>query len=323
MPGLPIAWADGGMVDRRMTQSSPSSPARDQSLTGLLAALGAFLIWGLVAPAYFKLLDGTGPLEIVAHRVVWTVLLVGGFVLASRPMGAIVAAVGTWRRLGIFVVTTLLVSSNWTIFIYAVGSGQLVQSSLGYYINPLVNVVLGVLFLGERLTRQQMAAVGIAAGGVLYLVLSYGVVPWLALSLALTFGFYALVRKKAAIDPIIGLVVETALLVPLALGYLVWLGAGNSFFHGGIGHGLLLMVSGPMTAVPLILFMVAASRLKLSTVGLLQYIGPTGQLLLGVLVYGEAFTSAHAVAFACIWVALCVYSASAFTALRARRAAAE
>lgn len=290
----------------------------DQSV-GLLSGLGAFLAWGLVAPVYFKMLGGTGAVEIVAHRVVWTVILVGGVVLATQPMARVVTAVGSWKRLGIFVVTTLLVSSNWTLFIYAIGSGQMVQSSLGYYINPLVNVVLGVVFLGERLSRQQIVAVLIATAGVGYLVLSYGVVPWLALALALTFGFYALVRKKAAIDPLIGLLVETALLVPPAVVYLLWLGAQGSFLTHGIGHDLLLMLSGPMTAVPLILFMMAASRLKLSTVGLLQYIGPTGQLLLGVLVYGEHFGSAHAVAFACIWLALMVYSADAFVALRSRR----
>lgn len=299
-----------------------SAPAGETSTaTAFAAALGSFLIWGLVNPVYFKLLGGIGPVEIVAHRVVWTVVLVGAFVLAMRGPMAVVRGVGSWRRLGIFVVTTLLVTVNWTVFIWAIGHNQLVQSSLGYYINPLINVLLGVLFLGERLNRNQLVAVAIAALGVGVLVLSYGVVPWVALSLAISFGFYALIRKKAVIDPVIGLLVETLLLVPAALAYLLWMGWSGSFGHD-VNTSLLLALAGPATAVPLVLFMIGAARLKLSTVGLLQYVGPTGQLLLGVLVYGEAFTSAHAIAFACIWVALMVFSADAFTTHRAAKAAA-
>ncbi len=289
------------------------------ALTGLLSASGAFLLWGLVAPVYFKLLSSVGPLEIVAHRVVWTVLLVGIVVMATQGPAAVFRAVGSWRRLGVLTVTTALVSANWLIFIYATISGQMLQTSLGYYINPLISVLLGVVFLHERLSRQQLVAVAVAGAGVLSLVLWYGTMPWIALGLALTFGFYALVRKKAAIEPITGLVVETSLLVPLALGYLLWLGADGAFFSGGAGPALLLVLSGPVTAIPLVLFMVGAARLKLSTIGLLQYISPTGQLLLGVLAYGEAFTPAHAVAFGCIWVALALYSHDAFTAHRAAR----
>ena len=301
-----------------------ASPDRhNPALTGLLSATGAFLLWGLVAPVYFKSLTDVGAVEIVAHRVVWTVLLVGIFVLVSKGPAAAVRAVGTWRRLGILAVTTALISVNWVIFIYATISGQMLQSSLGYYINPLVNVLLGVVFLHERLSRQQLMAVFIAGAGVLSLVLWYGVMPWIALGLALTFGIYALVRKKVAIDPIIGLLVETALLLPLALGWLLWLGADGAFLTHGIGTGFLLVLAGPVTAVPLVLFMVGAARLKLSTIGLLQYIGPTGQLILGVLVYGETFTPAHAVAFGCIWLALVLYSHEAITTHRAAvRAAA-
>ncbi|HYG91508.1 MAG TPA: EamA family transporter [Azospirillum sp.] len=288
------------------TLGNAFSDRQNPALTGLAAALGAFLLWGLVAPVYFKALTGVGPVEIVAHRVVWTVLLVGALVLATRGPAAILCAVGSWRRLGIFAVTTALVSANWVIFIYAILSNQILQSSLGYYINPLVNVLLGVVFLHERLSRQQVTAVLIAAAGVLSLVVWYGVIrsaddhfqcpptvkpgrsmpkaliervirtkpsgavrmmPWIALSLAVTFGVYALVRKKAAIDPIIGLLVETALLVPPAVGYLLWLGADGAFMTRGIGQDLLLVLSGPMTAVPLMLFMVGAARLKLSPSG--------------------------------------------------------
>ncbi|MGQ9369851.1 EamA family transporter RarD [Azospirillum sp. ST 5-10] len=301
---------------------SPSPAFPSPSAVGLAAVAGAFLIWGLLAPVYFKLVSDVGAVEIVAHRVVWTVVLMSAVVLTLKTPTEIARAVGTWRRLGIFVVTTALVTANWTIFIYAIIAGKLVQASLGYYINPLVNVVLGVAFLGERLSRRQLAAVLIAAGGVLSLVVSYGAMPWIALSLALTFGFYALVRKKAAIDPLVGLLVETALLVPFAAAYLLWLGGDGAFAtRGDPGHDLLLALSGPVTAVPLILFMVGAARLKLATVGLMQYIAPTGQLMLGVLVYGERFTAAHAVAFGCIWVALALYSGDAIAGHRAGRRA--
>lgn len=293
-----------------MVQTPPPAKAPTSTTAAFVAALASYLIWGLVNPVFFKLLGNVGAVEIVAHRVIWTVVLVGVGVLVTRGPAAVVAAVGNWRRLGILLVTTLLVSVNWTVFIWAVVNSRLVEASLGYFINPLVNVLLGVLFLQERLSRGRMLAVAIAAAGVGSLVVSYGAVPWVALSLALSFGFYALVRKKAAIDPVIGLLVETALLLPVALGYLLWLGGGGTFGHEW-GDSILLVLAGPMTAVPLVLFMIGASRLTMTTLGLLQYVGPTGQLLLGVLVYGEAFTQSHAITFACIWVALAVFTADA------------
>lgn len=298
-----------------------SPTARDATLVGLLSALGAFLTWGLLAPVYFKLLGAVGPMEIVAHRVVWTVLMVGAVVLATRGPAAVVRAVGTWPRLAIFTATTALISGNWLVYIYSIVSNQLVQSSLGYYINPLVNVVLGVVFLHERLSRRQMLSVLIATAGVGSLVVSHGTLPWIALSLALSFGVYGLVRKKAAIDPMIGLLVETTLLLPAAAAYLFWLGTGGAFLTQGVGQALMLALSGPVTAVPLVLFAMAAARLKLSTIGLLQYVAPTGQLLLGVLVYGERFTTAHAIAFGCIWTALTLYSLDAIGTHRANRRA--
>ncbi|CAO3399829.1 EamA family transporter RarD [Azospirillum sp. 11R-A] len=304
-----------------MAQTPPPAQAPTSTTAAFVAALASYLIWGLVNPVFFKSLGDVGAVEIVAHRVVWTVVLVGVGVLATRGPAAVVAAVGNWRRLGILVVTTLLVTVNWTVFIWAVVNSRLVEASLGYFINPLVNVLLGVLFLNERLSRGRILAVAIAAAGVGSLVVSYGAVPWVALSLALSFGFYALVRKKAAIDPVIGLLVETALLLPAALGYLLWLGSDGAFGHGW-GESTLLVLAGPMTAVPLVLFMIGASKLTMTTLGLLQYVGPTGQLLLGVLVYGEAFTHSHAITFACIWVALAVFTADAVHSHRATTRAA-
>lgn len=297
-----------------MTQTRPSSPAA-ADLTGLLAAAGAFLIWGAVTPAFFKVLSHVEPVEIVAHRVLWTVVLMIPVVAAVQGLGTALRAVASWRRLGIFVVTTSLVTLNWGFFIWAILNARLVEASLGYYINPLVNVVLGVVFLGERLTRRQGMAVAMASLGVVSMVVSYGSLPWLSLVLAFTFGFYGLVRKKARVDPLAGLLVETALMLPFALLYLIALG-GGAFVSGGLDTDALLVMAGPVTAVPLVLFMIGAQRLKYSTIGILQYIGPTGQLLLGVFVYGESFSTGHAVAFGCIWLALVLFSADAWSTHR-------
>ncbi|WP_244433951.1 EamA family transporter RarD [Azospirillum sp. B506] len=179
-----------------MVQTLPPAKAPTSTTAAFVAALSSYLIWGLVNPVFFKSLGDVGAVEIVAHRVVWTVVLVGSIVLATRGPAAVVMAVGSWRRLGILVVTTLLVTVNWTVFIWAVVNSRLVEASLGYFINPLINVLLGVLFLNERLSRGRMLAVAIATAGVGSLVASYGAVPWIALSLALSFGFYALVRRK-------------------------------------------------------------------------------------------------------------------------------
>ncbi|PWC32636.1 EamA family transporter RarD [Azospirillum sp. TSO35-2] len=301
-----------------MAQTPSAGKAPTSTPAAFAAALASFLIWGLVNPVFFKSLGSVGAVEIVAHRVVWTVVLVGAGLLATRGPMAVVTAIGSWRRLGVFLVTTLLITINWTVFIWAVVNSRLVEASMGYFINPLINVLLGVLFLKERLSRGQMVAVGIATAGVASLVANYGAVPWVALSLALSFGFYALVRKKAAVDPVIGLLVETALLLPAALVYLLWLGGSGAFGHAW-GESALLVMAGPMTAVPLVLFMIGAARLTLTTIGLLQYVGPTGQLLLGVLVYGEAFTNTHLITFACIWAALAVFTADAVNTHRSAR----
>lgn len=308
-----------------MTSATATSP-RSPQVAGFIAALGAFLVWGVVNPLYFKAVSFVDPVEIMAHRIVWTVVLLGGIVLVTQGFGAIVRAVGSWRRLGILAVTTVLITINWSVFIYAVVNNQLVASSLGYYINPLLNVVLGVAFLGERLSRRQSAAVALAAVGVLSLIVLHGSLPWISLILPLSFGLYGLIRKKATIDPVIGLLVETALIFPVCLGYLLWLGSDGIFATDGLGTDLLLMLSGPITGVPMVLFVYSAQRLNLSTVGLLQYIGPTGQLLMGVLLFGESFTTGHAIAFACIWVALVLYSADTLSLHRAdqrRRRVAE
>src|SRR5690349_8526617 len=289
----------------RQATAAPRRMGIDPTVSGVLYALGAFLTWG-IAPLFFKALQPATPPEILSHRVVWSLLLMIGIVLVMRDPRAVIDAVSTRRRIGTYCVTTALVTTNWLIFIWSVNFNHIVEASLGYYINPLINVILGVLFLNERLNRNQTIAVGLATLAVLSLVVNLGTLPWVSLTLAVTFGFYALIRKKAGIDPLIGLLIETALLTPFALVYLLWLGAAGTgnFTLAAPGAAGLLAISGVVTALPLILFNFGAQRLKLSTIGLMQYLSPTIQLAIGVLLFGEVFTGAHAIAFGLIWAAL-------------------
>ena len=290
--------------------------ARETAI-GVAAALAAFLWWGL-SPLYFKAIQHVPVVEILAHRVLWTCVLMVPVTLAVGRWGEAMALLRRPRRLGVYAVTTLLVSVNWTLFIYAVLVGRVLEVSLGYFINPLVNVLFGLLFLGERLSRLQGLAVALAALGVAVLVAAYGQFPWIALSLAVTFALYTLVRKKNAIDPQVGLLVETALLLPLALAAVVWLGAaGLGHFGAGWTDSALLIAAGVVTGLPLVLVMHGAKRLTLSTVGLMQYVAPSLQFLLAVLVFREAFTTAHAVTFALIWIGLALFSGDGW--LRYRR----
>jgi chloramphenicol-sensitive protein RarD len=276
---------------------------------GLAPALAAYISWG-VFPLYFKALHRVPPLEILAHRVVWSTVFLAGLVLAGGRGGEWRHAFRSARRLGIYALSTAFVTCNWLLYIWGVTTGRVLEASLGYFIGPIVNVLLGVVFLGERLRPRQLAAVGLAAAGVLVLVLRAGTVPWLALGLAVSFSSYGLVRKKAAIDPVVGLLVETSLLAPLGAALI----AARAF--SGTGHlgarpldTVLLLAAGVLTAVPLIWFARGVRQLRLSTMGLLQYIAPTLQFLLAVLLFGERFTPAHAAAFGCIWAALILYTA--------------
>lgn len=283
-------------------------PDTRQQRIGLLYGLAAYLAWGLL-PLYFRALHGVPPLEILAHRVVWSVLLLAGLVTALRRWPEVIRPLATGRGRLTLLATTTLITVNWGVYIWAVHAGRVLEASLGYFVNPLVNVLLGVLFLGEALTRRQLWAVGLAGLGVAALVLSAGALPWVALVLAVSFGFYGLLRKRARVDAVAGLFSETALLAPLALGLLVVL------WRDGTGHlgaaprtTWLLVAAGLVTALPLIWFAVGVQRLRLSTIGLLQYLAPTMQFAIAVFVFGEAFTAAHAVAFACIWSSLALYT---------------
>ncbi len=288
-------------------------PKKREGLVGLAFAVAAFAAWGL-APIYFKALKSVDPVQVVAHRVIWSVLLLVVLVHFTGKWGAIRAAWANPKNRRILALTAALISGNWCLFIWATNNGQLLQSSLGYFINPLLNVLLGVVFLGEILNRLQKLAVAIAAVGVLNLLVAHGTFPWVALGLALSFGLYGLFRKKVPVDSTVGLFLETALMAPFALTYLAWVGwtGGLAFGQGDTRIDLLLVSSGVITAVPLLWFVAGARRLKLATVGLVQYLSPTGQFLLAVLLYGETFTRAHAVTFGLIWMSLAVYSLSSF-----------
>jgi chloramphenicol-sensitive protein RarD len=288
---------------------------------GLLMAATAYVLWGLF-PLYFKLLAGVPPLEILMHRMLWSLLFLGA-VLASRRQWRWL--VDTLRRplvLAGFAVSALMLAGNWFLYIWSINHGRIIDASLGYFITPLVNVLFGYAFLGERLRRMQWAAVTLAALGVVWLALQSGHPPWIGLTLAATFGTYGLLRKTAALGALEGLSLETLLLSPLALGYLGWLiwSAQNTFAGAPESTRWLLAAAGPITAIPLLMFAAGARRIPLATLGLLQYIGPSLQLLLGVWLYHEQFGAARLAGFAVVWSALLVYSADAlWQGWRARR----
>lgn len=319
------------MTDRRRTSSAPSadpSPGdaatdsrppssdsgrlRGQARAGVFYGLAAYLWWGFV-PIYFKAVAHVPAPEVLAHRVIWAFMLLA---ILMRLRGKWRAAPRVLRDRGTMVTlcaTTILIALNWFVFIWAVSNDKVLQASLGYFINPLVNVLLGFLFLRERLTGWQKISVILAATGVIYLAFQGEEVPTVALVLAGSFGLYGLLRKTANVDAILGLGVETAMLLPLAIGYLVYLNTTDQCQFGAVSWrtDVLLASGGIITAVPLLWFTNAARRLRLATLGFLQYIAPSGQFLLAVGLYGEVFTQAHAISFACIWAALAIYSIDA------------
>ncbi|TFV63859.1 UNVERIFIED_ORG: EamA family transporter RarD [Bacillus sp. AZ43] len=281
----------------------------DERRLGILSGLAAYSLWGLF-PLYFPLLEPAGGLEIVAHRVLWSLLFVGLLLTVLRKWGQVRALVTDRRRLLVLLGAAVLIAANWLVFVYGVNSGHVVETSLGYFINPLVSVLLGVVVFSERLRPLQWAAVGIAAVAVVVLTVDYGRPPWIALTLAGTFGLYGLMKKIVRTDAAPGLFVETALVALPAVGVLAVAHAGGdgTFGNAGAGHASLLVLSGVATAVPLLLFAAAASRVPLSTVGLLQYLTPSMQLAIGVFVYGEPMPPARLVGFAIVWVALAVFT---------------
>ena len=278
-------------------------------MIGVLSAVGAFLIWGLT-PIYFKVLRNIPAFEILMHRMVWSFFFLLPLVLVLGRWNEFVKVITARRTLMILIGTTVLVSSNWFVFIWAINNDRILHTSLGYYINPLINVLLGMVFLRERLRPAQIAAVILAAIGVVHLTIEIGSLPWIALFLAITFGFYGLVRKVAPVNALVGLTVETLLLSLPAIGYLVYLdsqGAG-AFLRMDIKTDVLLMSAALVTALPLLLFTFGARRIHLATLGILQYIAPSCTFVLAVFVYNEPFRLAQLWTFVLIWAALIIYS---------------
>jgi chloramphenicol-sensitive protein RarD len=283
-------------------------PSERLSRAGLACGVAAYGLWGLL-PLYFKAIDQIGPLEVLCHRILGSAALLWAWV-AWRTPGPLVRAALRPRTLGLLGLTGLLVAANWFVYIWAVMNGRVVEASLGYFINPLVSLALGVVVLGERLRPLAWAAVGLATVGVALEALQQGGLPWPALVLAFSFALYGLLRKLAPVEAALGLAVETALLAPLAATGLVWLGLGGQivFLQRGAGLDALLLLAGLVTAVPLVLFNRAVRLLPLSTAGFLQYLAPSGQFLLGLLAFHEPMPDGRWLAFAFIWAALGLFS---------------
>ncbi len=295
-------------MQTHQTQTAQLTTASD-SLWGVIYAVAAFLIWG-ISPIYWKALRSVPAIEIILHRIVWSFFLLVPLIILMRRWQEFVAVIKNPRTLLILLFTGLIVGGNWLLYIWAVNNDHLLQASLGYYINPLVNVVLGMVFLKERLRTPQIVAVALATAGVLYLTIYFGVFPWIALTLAISFGFYGLIRKVAPVSSVVGLTVETLWLSIPALVYLVYLdrlGQG-AIFRVSFKLDLMLMGCAVVTAFPLLFFTLGARRLYLSTLGLLQYIAPSCMFILAVFFYDEPFASAQVVTFILIWIALAIYS---------------
>jgi chloramphenicol-sensitive protein RarD len=276
--------------------------------SGLLSATLAYLLWGLF-PLYFKTIQFMPAGEIVLHRIIWALAFLLG-ILALRKQWAWLGQLNNRRLLGGFALSAVLLSINWLVYIWAANSGRVVDASLGYFINPLINVLLGVLILHERLRPVQWLSIGIAAAGVAWLTVAAGQLPWVALTVATTFGIYGLLRKTASLGALEGLTLETAILFPVAVLGLLFLSAsgGNHFNHAPLGIQINVMLAGPITAIPLLLFAAAARKISMTQLGLLQYLAPTVQLILAIWLWHEPFGLDRMVGFGLIWIALIVFS---------------
>ncbi|MFD3776698.1 EamA family transporter RarD [Streptomyces sp. NPDC058612] len=293
---------------------------RTEQRTGLLSGFAAYGLWGLV-PLFWPLLKPAGALEILAHRMVWSLAVVGIALLALRRWGWIRELLRQPRKLVLTTLAATVITVNWGLYIWSVNSGHVVEASLGYFINPLVSIAIGVLVLGERLRRAQWAAVGITVVAVLVLAVGYGRPPWISLTLAFSFAAYGLIKKKLGMGGLESLAAETAVLFLPALGYLLWLGAqGRSTFASyGAGHTALLAATGLVTAIPLVCFGAAAIRVPLSTLGLLQYLAPVFQFGLGVLYFHEAMPPERWAGFSLVWAALTLLTWDALRTARRSR----
>lgn len=294
---------------------------------GILAMVAACCIWGLSA-LYYKMLSHVPPLEVLSHRTLWSMVFFAAVLAVQGRLGQVVDLFARPRVLAIMLLAAVLISTNWFFFIFSVQTGHAVQASLGYYIFPLVAVMLGFVLLGETLGPAKWAAVGLASAAVAVLTLGYGVLPWISLILAFSFGFYGLLKKGSPAGPVVSVTTEVLLLTPLALiwlwgvhmqGWMGLVGRNLATFGDSLGDSVLLMVAGPLTGTPLVLFSYASKRVRLGTVGLVQYLNPSLQFLVATLVFRETFTLWHAIAFPMIWLALALYSWSSLRQDRAAR----
>jgi chloramphenicol-sensitive protein RarD len=287
------------------------------SRNGVYFAASAYLIWGLF-PIYFKLVRAAPPAEILAHRIVWSVVFLVGVLMALRQWTWLSKALRQPKVLGIFAASAVLLALNWLTYIWAVNNDRVVDSSLGYFITPLVSILLGQMLLHERLRQMQWVAVGLAVAGVVWLTVDARQLPWIGIVLALTFGSYGLLRKVASLGALEGLALETFILLPAAMGYGAFLVQtdASAFVRGDVSLQLLLLASGPITAIPLLMFAAGARRIKLATLGFLQYIAPSLQFMVGTLLYGESMSTSRLAGFAIIWIALIVYSVESLIAHR-------
>jgi len=303
----------------------PVPDAARERRTGLIYGLSAYLLWG-VLPLYFKAVAHVSPGEILAHRIIWSLVFLAVLVALWRRWASVRAALASRKVFITLVASALLIAVNWLVYIMAVVSGHVLEGSLGYYLNPLVNILLGVALLGERLSKAQIFATGLAAAGVAVLAVGAASGLWISLTLAASFALYGYLRKIVAVDALEGLSIETAMLAPIALAWILYV---DSTGEGGLGSWswttiTLLVAGGAITAIPLLLFTGAARRLPLSTMGFLQYIAPSLQFLIAVALFGERLTTAHLVCFGAIWTALAIVTIDGWRrAMRSRRMAVE
>lgn len=288
-------------------------PATPQSQIGLLAGLLCYFLWGFL-PLLFHLLQEVGAATIVADRTIWSLLLVGGILLVGRRLPEVLAALRDPATLRSMLISSVLLALNWLLYVWSVETGQVLEASFGYFINPLVNIAIGMVLLGERQNRWQALSILIAVVAIGVQAVGIGRIPFIALGLALSFGFYGFFRKTARVSSTTGLFVETLLLAPIALGYLGYTFAsqGGPGPHGNPYDLTLLILTGPATAVPLLLFAFAAQRMRLTTIGMLQYLAPSIQFVLAITVFGEHLNGLRLLSFALIWLSLLVFSADSF-----------
>ena len=301
--------ADDQAVSGPAPGGNGATPPASSPGSGVLAAFWAFVIWGIL-PVFWKALDSVDSLEVLCHRIVWSFAAVAPFMFLRGRLGGLLLFLRSRRNLFGLLLSGYLLAGNWYLYIWAITSNKVIEASLGYYINPLVNILFGVIIFREKASRLVWVSIGIAALAVLYQVINLGHLPYVPLGLAFSFGLYGLLRKVLVVEALPGLFMETLVVMPLAAGYLIWQASqGNSaFFRGDLSIDLLLVSAGLITTVPLLCFAYGARRIRMTTLGILQYLTPTCVLLLGTLVYGEPFTSSRMITFCLIWLALALYT---------------